>query len=68
MTLKETIKQLPSLPGVYQYYDKNARLLYVGKAKNLKNRVKSYFSSKLSLRIEKMISQTVSMDYIVVNS
>ncbi|MEA3371040.1 MAG: excinuclease ABC subunit UvrC, partial [Campylobacterota bacterium] len=42
--------------------------LYVGKAKNLKNRVKSYFSSKLSLRIEKMISQTVSMDYIVVNS
>jgi len=68
MTLKETVKQLPSSPGVYQYYDKNGRLLYVGKAKNLKNRVKSYFSSNLSLRIDKMISQTVSMDYIVVNS
>ena len=68
MTLKETVNQLPSSPGVYQYYDKNGRLLYVGKAKNLKNRVKSYFSSNLSLRIQKMISQTVSMDYIVVNS
>ena len=68
MTLKETVNQLPSSAGVYQYYDKNGRLLYVGKAKNLKNRVKSYFGSNLSLRIQKMISQTLSMDYIVVNS
>ncbi len=68
MTLKETVKQLPSSPGVYQYYDKDAHLLYVGKAKNLKNRVKSYFSSNLSPRIAKMISQTVSMNYIVVSS
>ena len=68
MTLKETVNQLPSSAGVYQYYDKDARLLYIGKAKNLKNRVKSYFGSNLSLRIQKMISQTVSMDYIVVNS
>ena len=68
MTLKETVNQLPSSAGVYQYYDKNTRLLYVGKAKNLKNRVKSYFGPNLSLRIQKMISQTVSMDYIVVNS
>ena len=68
MTLKETVNQLPSCAGVYQYYDKNGRLLYVGKAKNLKNRIKSYFGSNLSLRIQKMISQTISMDYIVVNS
>ena len=68
MTLKETVNQLPTSAGVYQYYDKNGRLLYVGKAKNLKNRVKSYFGSNLSLRIQKMISQTISMDYIVVNS
>ncbi|MEN8302594.1 MAG: excinuclease ABC subunit UvrC [Campylobacterota bacterium] len=68
MTLRETVNQLPSSPGVYQYFDKNGRLLYVGKAKNLKNRVKSYFGSNLSLRIQKMISQTLSMDYIVVNS
>jgi len=68
MTLEETVNQLPTSAGVYQYYDKNGRLLYVGKAKNLKNRVKSYFGSNLSLRIKKMISQTVSMNYIVVNS
>ena len=76
MTLIETIKQLPTSAGVYQYFDINGHLLYVGKAKNLKNRVKSYFNftpelcaaSKLSVRITKMISQTKSMNYIVVNS
>ncbi|WP_324172264.1 excinuclease ABC subunit UvrC [Sulfurimonas sp.] len=68
MTLKQTVEQLPSSAGIYEYFDKNGNLLYIGKAKNLKNRVKSYFSSKLSLRIQKMISQTTSMNYIVVNS
>ena len=76
MTLKETIQQLPSSAGIYQYFDNNGHLLYVGKAKNLKNRVKSYFNftpelkanSNLSLRITKMINQTISMNYIVVNS
>lgn len=76
MRLEETIKQLPSSAGVYQYFDKNGHLLYVGKAKNLSNRVKSYWqftpnlraSSQLGSRIAKMISQTVSMGYIVVNS
>jgi len=76
MTLEQTIKQLPSSSGIYQYFDKNGHLLYVGKAKNLSNRVKSYFhftpelraNSTLSSRITKMISQTVSMNYIVVNS
>ena len=76
MTLLETIKQLPSSAGIYQYFDINGRLLYIGKAKNLSNRVKSYFSftpelqpnPRVSLRIHKMISQTTSMSYIVVNS
>jgi len=76
MTLKEKIQQLPSVPGIYQYFDKNGHLLYVGKAKNLANRVKSYWqftphlraNSNLSLRITKMINQTVSLNYIVVNS
>jgi excinuclease ABC subunit C len=76
MTLKETIQQLPDSAGIYEYFDKDGHLLYVGKAKNLKNRVKSYFSftpelkanSNLSLRITKMINQTASMNYIVVNS
>lgn len=76
MTLLETIKQLPHAPGIYQYFDANERLLYVGKAKDLANRVKSYFiftpelkaNSNLSVRITKMIGQTVSLNYIVVNT
>ena len=76
MTLLETLKQLPSNSGVYQYFDKNNRLLYIGKAKNLKNRVKSYFSFtptlapslKLSLRISKMISEVYTLQYIIVDN
>ena len=76
MTLEQTIKQLPNSAGIYQYFDENGILLYIGKAKNLSNRVKSYFNfspnlkanSNLSLRITKMINQTISMNYIVVNS
>ena len=76
MTLETKIKQLPHAAGIYQYFDKNDNLLYVGKAKNLSNRVRSYFSfnpklqpkPNLSTRITKMINQTVSMNYIVVNS
>ncbi len=72
----DKIKNLPKSPGVYQYFDQNNKLLYVGKAKNLFNRVKSYFlftpqlrpNPKLSPRIVKMLSETTSMHYIVVNS
>jgi len=76
MRLEETIKQLPDSAGIYQYFDKEGHLLYIGKAKNLAKRVKSYFNftpnlkpnTNLSSRITKMISQTVAMNYIVVNS
>ena len=70
------IKNLPKSSGIYQYYDKNGKLLYVGKAKNLYNRVKSYFlftptlrpNNRLSPRIIKMLDETASMHYIVVKS
>ncbi len=70
------IQNLPNEPGVYQFFDKNLKLLYVGKAKNLKNRVKSYFSftpklspsPRLSARIYNMITQANSLEYIVLKS
>ncbi len=74
MTLEEKLQNLPNDAGVYQYFDRNNRLLYIGKAKNLKNRIKSYFqftpvlapSSQLSYRISKMISEVANLEYIIV--
>ena len=74
--LIDEIRTLPNEPGVYQYFDAQNRLLYVGKAKILKNRVKSYFkftpslapAEKLSPRISKMISEAVHLEYIVTPS
>ncbi|NVJ54047.1 MAG: excinuclease ABC subunit UvrC [Campylobacteraceae bacterium] len=74
MNLEEKLKQLPNEAGVYQYFDKDGHLLYIGKAKVLKNRVKSYFkftpnlqpAEKLGPRIYKMITEVVSLEWIVV--
>ena len=41
--LEEKLKNLPSLPGVYQFKDSKGKVIYIGKAKKLKNRVKQYF-------------------------
>ena len=75
-TLAATLKKLPNKSGVYHYFDSEGRLLYIGKAKNLKNRIKSYFrftpslsvAPNLCARIAQMVSQIASMRYIVVEN
>ena len=65
--LQPIIKNLPSQPGVYRYYDADGNLLYIGKAKSLKNRVSSYFVSKdLSYRIGLMVRKIHNIEYSVV--
>ena len=67
--LKLQLKTLPSEPGVYRYYDKNGQLLYVGKAKNLKKRVLSYFNKNQNgYRTRIMVSKIVRLETTVVNS
>ncbi|MGK6343515.1 excinuclease ABC subunit UvrC [Chryseobacterium sp. DT-3] len=68
-SLELQLKTLPSEPGVYRYYDKNDQLLYVGKAKNLKKRVLSYFNKNLpGYRIKIMVGKIVRLETTIVNS
>lgn len=63
------LKTLPQRPGVYQYFDKNGKILYVGKAKNLKKRVSSYFhKTHDSHRIALLVKKIVEIRHIVVDS
>ena len=67
--LELQLKTLPSEPGVYRYYDKNDQLLYVGKAKNLKKRVLSYFNKNLpGYRTRIMVSKIQRLETTIVNS
>lgn len=65
--LEEKISILPSTPGVYMYYDSEGTVIYVGKAKNLKRRVSSYFNrTHDSLRTNLLVRAITDMSYIVV--
>ncbi|MCP9199422.1 excinuclease ABC subunit UvrC [Gramella sp. GC03-9] len=67
--LEVQLKTLPNNPGVYQYFDKNGKILYVGKAKNLKKRVSSYFNKKHdSHRTGVMVKKIHEIRHIVVES
>lgn len=65
---KEHVKLLPKSPGVYMYKNHGNQVIYVGKAKNLFNRVGSYFSGELELKTSRMIQSAKSLSYIPVES
>ena len=68
-SLEIQLQTLPDSPGVYQYYDKDDKLLYVGKAKNLKKRVLSYFNKTHDVgRTRVMVRKIVTIKHIVVKS
>lgn len=67
--LQETIKLVPSQPGCYLYYDKEGEIIYVGKAKNLKRRVYSYFHKQHdSVKTNVLVSQIERLEYIITDS
>ena len=68
--ISDLIRSLPDQAGVYQFYDKNGTLLYIGKAKNIKKRVSSYFSRNKyeSFKIKVLVDRIADLKYIVVES
>jgi len=67
--LKESLKLLPALPGCYIYYNAEGEIIYVGKAKILKRRVKSYFNRKHdSVKVNVLVSQIDRLEYIITNT
>ncbi|MSU75989.1 excinuclease ABC subunit UvrC [Patescibacteria group bacterium] len=69
-TIKRKLKQLPTTPGVYLHKDAKGKILYVGKAKNLRNRVRSYFQEKADhdAKTRVMVSKAADVDWIVTSS
>ena len=67
--LKAIVSNLPNKPGSYQYYDESGTIIYVGKAKNLKNRVSSYFHKEVDrFKTKVLVSKIHDITYTVVNT
>lgn len=67
--IKQIISTLPETPGVYQYFNKEGTIIYVGKAKNLKRRVSSYFNKEHdSIKTRMLVKHIHDLKYIVVNT
>ena len=67
--IKSILKTIPTYPGVYQYFDEKGEIIYVGKAKNLKRRVHSYFNKQQqSRKVSVLVSRIADIRFTVVNS
>ena len=68
--LKKIALSLPELPGVYKFFDKGQKIIYIGKAKNLKNRVASYFNALASSneKTRRLVKEIRSVEYVIVNA
>ena len=67
--IKFIAKNLPNKPGVYQMENENKEILYIGKAKNLKNRVKNYTNiNNLTRRLQRMVTLTKDLNFFVTNT
>ena len=66
--IEEKLKTLPDLPGSYQMRDENNEIIYVGKAKNLKNRVRSYFHGAHNAKTTRLVSEIRDFTYIICKS
>ncbi|WP_207422108.1 excinuclease ABC subunit UvrC [Desertivirga brevis] len=68
---REALKQIPPRPGVYQYWDAAGELIYIGKAKNLKNRVSSYFNKdnyKINAKTKVLVSKIANITFTIVDT
>ena len=70
MTIEEKLKILPTMPGCYLHKDARGKIIYIGKAKNLRNRVRSYFQSARAhdAKTRELVSRIVDFDYIVTDT
>ena len=68
--INNIVKGLPDVPGVYQFFNNHDQIIYVGKAKNLKKRVSSYFRNTIqdNIKVRLMVGKVVDIKYIVVES
>lgn len=67
---KSALAKVPELPGVYRYFDEEGNVIYVGKAKNLKNRVSSYFakSNQHDRKTKRLVSQIKNLEFTIVHT
>jgi len=68
LNIKRKLAVLPNEPGCYQMKDKNGQVIYVGKAKNLRNRVRSYFSGAHDEKTTRLVSEIRDFEFIVTNT